>query len=61
MYSRIRIKADQPFFISDGELNIYFEPYEIAPYAAGFPTFAIPFHDISSIIDHDGDFWRSFH
>jgi hypothetical protein len=55
------IKADQPFFISDGELNIYFEPYEIAPYAAGFPTFAIPFHDISSIIDHDGDFWRSFH
>jgi hypothetical protein len=55
------IKADQPFFISEGELNIYFEPYEIAPYAAGFPTFAIPFHDISSIIDHDGDFWRSFH
>jgi hypothetical protein len=55
------IKADQPFFISEGELNIYYEPYEIAPYAAGFPTFAIPFHDISSIIDHDGDFWRSFH
>ncbi|MDF2789940.1 MAG: repeat-containing protein [Neobacillus sp.] len=55
------IKSDQPFFISEGELNIYFEPYEIAPYAAGFPTFTIPFHDISSIIDHDGDFWRSFH
>lgn len=55
------IKADQPFFISEGTLNIYFEPYEIAPYAAGFPTFKIAFHDISSIIDHDGDFWRSFH
>ncbi|MFB3169432.1 WG repeat-containing protein [Neobacillus sp. 179-C4.2 HS] len=55
------IKADQPFFISEGALNIYFEPYEIAPYAAGFPTFTIPFHDLSSIIDHDGVFWRSFH
>ncbi|MFJ5758613.1 WG repeat-containing protein [Neobacillus sp. NPDC093182] len=55
------IKADQPFFISEGALNVYFEPYEIAPYAAGFPTFTIPFHDISSIINHAGDFWSSFH
>lgn len=55
------IKADQPFYISGGALNVYFEPYEIAPYAAGFPTFTIPFQDISSIIDRAGDFWRSFH
>ena len=55
------IKADQPFFIGERKLNVYFEPYEIAPYAAGFPTFTISFHDLSSIIDHDGDFWHSFH
>ncbi|WHY01649.1 WG repeat-containing protein [Neobacillus sp. DY30] len=55
------IKADQPYFISEGALNVYFEPYEIAPYAAGFPTFTIPFHDIRRIINYDGDFWRSFH
>jgi hypothetical protein len=55
------IKADQPYYISEGALNVYFEPYEIAPYAAGFPTFTIPFHDISSIINHAGDLWRSFH
>jgi hypothetical protein len=55
------IKEDQPYFISDGALNVYFEPYEIAPYAAGFPTFTIPFQEISSIINHAGDFWRSFH
>lgn len=55
------IKADQPFFISEGALNVYFEPYEIAPYAAGFPTFTIRFNEISSIINHDGDFWLSFH
>jgi hypothetical protein len=55
------IKADQPFFISEGALNVYFEPYEIAPYAAGFPTFTISFEEIDSIINKNGDFWRSFH
>lgn len=55
------IKADQPFYISKGGLNVYFEPYEIAPYAAGFPTFTISFDEINSIINKNGDFWGSFH
>lgn len=54
------IKRDQPFFISQDALNIYFYPYEIAPYAAGFPTFSIPFSEIDDIINKKGDFWRSF-
>ena len=54
------IKSDQPFFISENALNIYFYPYEIAPYAAGFPTFHIPFKEIENIIDTKGSFWRSF-
>ncbi|AJA49357.1 hypothetical protein CPAST_c32910 [Clostridium pasteurianum DSM 525 = ATCC 6013] len=54
------IKRDQPFFISQDVLNIYFYPYEIAPYAAGFPTFHIPFKEIDDIIDKKGEFWRSF-
>lgn len=54
------IKADQPFFISKDALNIYFNPYEIAPYAAGFPTFTIPFKQISDIINTEGAFWLSF-
>lgn len=55
------IKANQPFFISEEGLNLYFEPYDIAPYAAGFPTFTIPFEEINSILNKDGVFWRSFH
>ncbi len=55
------IQADQPFYISKNGLNIYFAPYEIAPYAAGFPAFSIAFGDIISIIDQSGPFWRSFH
>lgn len=54
------IKEDQPFYISAETLNIYFLPYEIAPYAAGFPTFKIPYKEIMDIIDTEGQFWKSF-
>ncbi len=54
------IKPDQPFFLSSEALMLYFEPYEIAPYAAGFPTFTVPFAEISHIIDKNGSFWMSF-
>lgn len=54
------IAADQPFFITEKALNLYFEPYEIAPYAAGFPTFTIPFTEIMDIIRTDGSFWLAF-
>lgn len=55
------ISPDQPFFITENDLNIYFTPYEIAPYAAGFPTFKIPFARIMDIIDMQSSFWRAFH
>ncbi|SFB08156.1 MULTISPECIES: WG repeat-containing protein [unclassified Bacillus (in: firmicutes)] len=55
------ISADQPYFITENDLNIYFAPYEIAPYAAGFPTFKIPFTRIMDIIDTQSSFWRAFH
>ncbi|MDP4164199.1 MAG: RsiV family protein, partial [Bacillota bacterium] len=55
------ISPNQPFFITSNALNLYFAPYEIAPYAAGFPTFTIPFEEIKDIIDANGSFWKSFH
>lgn len=54
------IKEDQPFYVGEDALYIYFFPYEIAPYAAGFPTFKIPYKDIMNIINTEGDFWRAF-
>ena len=54
------IKPDQPFYVDENNLYIYFTPYEIAPYAAGFPTFKIPFKDIMSIINTQGEFWKAF-
>jgi hypothetical protein len=55
------ISPDQPFYIDSNNLYIYFTPYEIAPYAAGFPTFTIPFSEIDQIINKTGAFWRAFH
>ena len=55
------IQPNQPFYITENALYIYFTPYEIAPYAAGFPTFKIPFVEIMELIDQEGEFWEAFH
>lgn len=53
--------SEEPLFVIEkNAVIIYFSPYEIAPYAAGFPEFLIPFEDIEKYIDKSGDFWRSF-
>jgi hypothetical protein len=36
------ITPEQPFYIKDGEIVVYFAQYEIAPGAAGMPEFSIP-------------------
>lgn len=48
------------FVLGSDSLKIYYYPYAIAPYAAGFPQFEIPYGKISSIIDTNGAFWNSF-
>ncbi|PYE49074.1 WG repeat-containing protein [Paenibacillus barcinonensis] len=55
------ISASQPFFVTADALHLYFNPYDIAPYAAGFPTFTIPFSQIMDIINTEGTFWKAFH
>ncbi|MBM7650695.1 WG repeat-containing protein [Neobacillus cucumis] len=54
------IQSAQPFFISETGLNIFFHPYDIASFAAGFPTFTISFHELKEWIDVNGEFWRTF-
>lgn len=52
------ISPEQSFIISDDKIQLFFQPYEIAPYVAGFPIFDIPFSKINDIIDKEGDFWK---
>lgn len=54
------IAPDQPFFVDASALYLYFQPYEIAPYSSGFPTFKIPYAEIKGIIDTKGAFWKAF-
>ncbi len=48
------------FMLNKDSITLYFYPYDIAPYAAGFPEFNIPFADITEFIDKNGDFFKSF-
>lgn len=36
------IPADQPFYIEDGHVVVYFGLYELAPYSSGIPEFKVP-------------------
>ncbi|MFT4144210.1 MAG: WG repeat-containing protein [Mobilitalea sp.] len=54
------ITENQYFKLEADALIIYFYPYDIAAYAAGFPEFTIPFIDIMDYIDTNGAFWNSF-
>ncbi|QYR19033.1 DUF3298 and DUF4163 domain-containing protein [Paenibacillus sp. sptzw28] len=48
------IRADQPFYIADRALVIYFALYELTPYAFGFPYFPISVYDLYDIINPTG-------
>ncbi|MFY9312210.1 MAG: DUF3298 domain-containing protein [Tepidanaerobacteraceae bacterium] len=47
------IKPDQDFYIENRTLVIYFQLYELTPYAYGFPTFIIPTQEIDDILIED--------
>lgn len=54
------ITSSQDFYVDENNIYIYFPPYEIAPYAAGFVTFKIPFKDIDHLFCKKGSFYNSF-
>lgn len=52
------IKPDQDYYIADKVLVIYFQLYELAPYAYGFPQFPISVYEIQKIIRENGPLGR---
>lgn len=54
------LDADKRFAVTKDALIIYFQPYEIACFAAGFPEFYFSWRDLTDIINQDGSFWKSF-
>ena len=44
------ISPDQEYYIADNAIVLYFQLYEISPYAAGFPYFPIPLYKIQDML-----------
>jgi KWG Leptospira./Protein of unknown function (DUF3298). len=54
------VAANQSFIIGKDSIKIYYAPYELTAYAAGFPEFEIPYGQINDILNTNGAFWKSF-
>lgn len=53
-----KIAPDQPFYLTPTSLVVYFQLYELLPYAAGFPEFQVPYADIADIVAEGGPITR---
>lgn len=49
-----KISPDQPFYIADKSLVLYFQPLEITPHYVGSPMFPISVYELESIVDEAG-------
>ncbi|WP_462411710.1 DUF3298 and DUF4163 domain-containing protein [Neobacillus sp. Marseille-QA0830] len=52
------IKPNQDFYMADKALVIYFQLYEMTPYAFGFPMFPISVYNLQDILDEQGPLGR---
>lgn len=53
------ISSNQPFHLTKEGILVYFYPYEIAPYAAGFPEFFISYDELKDFINYEGNLYKS--
>lgn len=53
-----RIRPDQDFYIADKSLVLYFQLYEITPYAFGFPYFPISVYELQPYLNEKGPLAR---
>jgi hypothetical protein len=52
------IAPDQPYYIADKALVIYFQLYEITPYVYGFPMFPISVYALQDLLVENGPLGR---
>ncbi|MBT9135983.1 MAG: Anti-sigma-V factor RsiV [Firmicutes bacterium] len=53
-----QIKPNQPYFLREDNLVIYFATYEYTPYYVGLPEFPIPFTMLRDLIDEKSPLYR---
>lgn len=55
------VTSHDGYYLTDTGVTVFFDPYEWAPYAYGFPTFTVPFTYLSGILDQQSPLWQAFH
>ncbi|WP_227002708.1 RsiV family protein [Salicibibacter kimchii] len=48
------IAATQPFYVADKTLVIFFDLYDLLPYAYGIPYFPISVYSMMDLLNEDG-------
>lgn len=54
------INPNQDFYIADKSLMLFYQLYDLAPYAYGIPYFPISIYDIQDIIADEGPLGQMF-
>jgi len=57
--SEVEVADSQPFRLSSKGITLYWAPYELASYAAGFREFFIPWYEMTSVIDTESPLWKA--
>lgn len=50
LYEPVKITGQESFYLTDSELVIYYQQYEVAPYAAGFVEYHFPYTMLQSVL-----------
>lgn len=50
LYEPVKITGQESFYLTDNELVIYYQQYEVAPYAAGFVEYHFPYTVLQSVL-----------
>ena len=53
LWAKPVLAQDQPFYIKDGNLVIYYPPYELSYYTRGFVEFPIPLDELSGYLSEE--------
>lgn len=55
----VKVTPEQSFRLTGVGITLYWPPYELASYAAGFREFSIPWSELESVIDRTGPLWKA--
>lgn len=50
LFDQVQLTGEEDFYLTDKGLTVYFQLYEVAPYAAGFVEYFFPYDEIAPLM-----------